>query len=746
MNRRVFAVALASLAVWGVATGAASGQAGRVKAGDATGQAVTIEGRVMLEGRPVAAARVELAGPATRSVAADSAGRFSFAGVAPGRYRVRAEQAGHFPVEREITARGGVVVVELVLRSAIDLGPLTVTGTMRPTYVSESPVKVEVVTSRALDRSISSSLVDAVRHINGLTPQVDCGVCYTNSIRINGMEGPYTAVLIDGMPIAGALGSVYGLNGIEPAIIEQIEIVRGPSSTLYGSEAMGGVVNVVTKDPRFAPRATVHLSRADHGQTELNASWSPYIGSVKTLLSGSVYHMGRFLDGNGDGFSDVTMDSRVALFGKSTWQSPAGAHVGASAKLYYEDRFGGQRGWTESDRGDTRVYGEAIDTRRAEVMANVVPGSLPGLRIEASYAFHDQDSYYGTTRYAATQHVGVGNALLTHTAGAHTLLLGGTARFTSYDDNTAATTDAEHRFIPGVFVQDEFRAGDALTLLAGARADVHDAHGVIVSPRASLKWQPFLQTTLRLNAGTGFRVVNVFTEDHAALTGARRVEFAESLDPERSRSIAVNMNQVIEMGPSPMMIDLDLFHTRFSNRIAADYDSDPDVIRYANLDGHAVTRGVSIALNQNVAFERLLYTVGVTFQDVYLVHAGVRRRELFAPDWRAVFGITWNVVSPALRIDWSGYASGPMRLPSYPPPFERPTRSPAHSVHDLKLTWRGPRGVELYGAMRNIFDYTQGSPLVDAANPFGDAFDTSYVWGPIEGRRIAFGARVGVSQ
>jgi len=742
MNGRIIAAALAWLAAWGVAAEDVSGQARR----DATGQPVTIEGRVVLDGKSVAGARVDLAGPATRSVVADSAGRFVFAGLAAGRYRVRAEHTGHLPTERDVTARSGVVALELVLRPAIDLGPLTVTGTMPPTYVSESPVKVEVVTSRALDRSISSSLVDAVRHINGLTPQVDCGVCYTNSIRINGMEGPYTAVLIDGMPIAGALGSVYGLNGIEPAIIEQVEIVRGPSSTLYGSEAMGGVVNVVTKDPRFAPRATVHVSRADHGQTELNASWSPSAGNVKALLSGSAYHMGRFLDGNGDGFSDVTMDSRIALFGKATWQSAAGARVGASAKLYYEDRFGGQRGWTESDRGGTRVYGEAIDTRRAEFMANVVPASVPGLRLEGSYAFHEQDSYYGATRYAATQHVGFGNALFTHDAGAHTLLLGATARFTSYDDNTPATDKVDHGVIPGVFVQDEFRAGDVVTVLAGARADLHDAHGVIVSPRASVKWQPFLQTTVRVNAGTGFRVVNVFTEDHAALTGARRVEFAESLDPERSRSIAVNVNQIIEIGPSPMMIDLDFFHTRFSNRIAADYDSDPNVIRYANLDGHAVTRGVSLALNQNVAFERLLYTVGVTIQDVYLVHEGVRRRELFAPDWRGVFGVTWNVPSPALRLDWSGYASGSMRLPSYPPGFERPTRSPAHSVHDLKLTWRGPRGVDVYGAMRNIFDYTQGSPLIDAGNPFGDTFDTSYVWGPIEGRRIAFGARVGVSR
>jgi len=708
--------------------------------------AVRIEGRVVLEGVGVPGARVTVAGPSVLSTVADSAGRFVFAGVATGVYRVRAEVAGHYPVEREVTVDRDPVTVELELGAAVSIGPLTVTGTLRPTYVAESPVKVEVVTARVLDRSVSSSLVEAVRHINGLMPQVDCGVCYTNSIRINGMEGPYTAVLIDGMPIAGALASVYGLNGIEPAIIEQLEIVRGPSSTLYGSEAMGGVVNVVTKDPRFAPRATLHVSRADHGQTEVNGTWAPSLAGAKLLFSGSFYHMGRFLDENGDDFSDVTMDTRAALFGKLSWQGASGTRVGAGAKLYYEDRFGGQRGWTEADRGGTRVYGEAIDTRRAEVMAQATPANVPGLRVEGSYAYHEQDSHYGTTRYAATQHIGFANVLFARNAGAHDLLVGATARLMLYDDNTPATSRADRTFVPGVLLQDEIRLADSFLFLGGVRVDLHDAHGAIVSPRASVKWQPFLHTTVRVNAGTGFRVVNVFTEDHAALTGARRVELAESLDPERSRSIAMNINQVIEMGPSPMMIDLDIFHTRFSNRIAADYDSDPNVIRYTNLDGYAVTRGASLSLNQNVAFERLLYTLGVTVQHVYLVHGGERRRELFAPEWRAVFGITYNHASPSLQIDWSGYATGPMRLPAYPPPFERPTTSPVHSVHDAKLTWRGPDGLEVYGAIRNLFDYRQASPLIDAANPFGDAFDTSYVWGPIEGRRLVLGARLGVSR
>ena len=162
----------------------------------------------------------------------------------------------------------------------------------------------------------------------------------------------------------------------------------------------------------------------------------------------------------------------------------------------------------------------------------------------------------------------------------------------------------DRRLIPGVFAQDELRFSNRVTLLGGMRADHHEEHGVIASPRAALKWDAFGHTAVRLNAGTGFRVVNLFAEDHAALTGARDVLIASELEPERSRSVTLNVNQVVEFGPSPMMIDLDLFHTRFSNKIVPDYDADPNQIVYGNLEGHAVSRGIGVTLNQNVDFDR----------------------------------------------------------------------------------------------------------------------------------------------
>lgn len=710
----------------------------------AQADAGTIRGTVSGgEGSAVAHARVELRGTAWSGVA-DERGGYRIDGVEPGRYTLLASAVGYATAERTVEVEASRTVrVDVSLEvSVFALDPIVVTGTKKETFVSESPVKVDVVRAAHLGRSGARDLMEAMQGINGLYQQVDCGVCYTNNIRINGMEGPYTSVLIDGMPIMGALASVYGLNGINTAIIERLEIIKGPSSTLYGSEAMGGVVNVVTKDARFTPSYTVDASVTGYGEAVVDASVSPRRGNVSALLSGNLRHLDRFLDENGDGFTDVTQTQQASLFGKLSVSEARGTGLEVVGKYYREDRFGGVEAWTPAHRGSGEVYGESIETDRVEVLGSYRPRTRPELRVELSYSRHDQDSYYGDERYAATQDIVFGNVLWdAQFEGRHDLLVGGTLRWQRYDDNTPATSEASRRLIPGFFVQDEFNARPDLTLLGGVRFDHHRDHGAIVSPRTSVKWRPFHDNTIRLNAGTGFRVVNLFTEDHAALTGSREVVIAEALEPERSYSAAVNVNQVLEFGPSPMMIDLDLFYTHFSNRIIPDYDVDPNLIVYENLSGHGVTRGAALSFNQNVLFDRLLYNVGATVQDVYTVEDGHREREFFAPDIQGTFGLTYNHPRPRVTIDYTGSLKGAMRLPEYEPPFERATESPIFSVHNLKLSYSPGGGLTAYAAVRNLFDYRQESPLIDPANPFGERFDTNYVYGPIYGRSLLVGLR-----
>ncbi len=708
----------------------------------AGGALATLTGRVQSGGRPVADASVDVEGAGRRGARTDSAGRFRLM-IPAGPHQVRIRAIGHTAVtHRVLLASGRLDSLSVTLvASASMLNTVVTTATTQERYVSDSPVKVDVVTPAFLQRNAGNNLMDNVSFLPGLNQQVDCGVCFTNNIRINGMEGPYTAVLIDGTPLVSALATVYGLNSIDPSLIEQIEIIKGPGSTLYGSEAMGGVINIVTKDPRLAPRLSVNAFGTSNGESSLAIGAASKLGVARSLLSVNGAWNSRFVDQNGDGFSDLPLVKRLSVFNKWSIGTAAQQPLTIAARYYVEDRFGGVRDWTRADRGSSRVYGESIRTNRAELLGTyrVDPGVAP-LRFDLSANWHDQDSYYGRQPYMATQTVAFAQGIWSPTAGAHSLQLGATVRHQRYRDSTAAQQTRESRFIPGLFVQDELPLGTRTTLLAGLRLDHHALHGVIPSPRVAVKWSPDPHTTVRVNAATGFRVVSLFTEDHAALTGSRAVRIAERLEPERSTSFTVGANRVFDVQgiEDALTLDIDAFFTRFTNRIVGDYDTDPALIIYANLDGFAVTRGASVAAGYATLRKPLFANVGMTVQDVFIRERGVRRDLPFAPNVQGVFTLGYRVDALALTIDWTGRVQGPTPLPKFD---GLPSQSGWFTEQHVQVSKRLGRGPDLYVAVKNLFNYVQRDPIIDPGNPFGDSFATERVYGPLQGRRLLLGVR-----
>ena len=721
---------------------------------NAFAQAV-LEGRVTSEGHPVPLANVGVAGT-PYGAAAGQDGMYRITGVPPGRHRVIASAVGFRTKEMQVTlADGATATLNFELEETVIEGEeVVVTGTLLETYVKDSPVKVDVVTSGFLQKMPNSNIMEAIEGVNGLQEQIDCGVCGTNNIRINGMDGPYTAVLIDGMPIMSSLATVYGLNGISPALIRQIEVIKGPMSTLYGTEALAGVINIITKTPRTAPRFSFNAFGTNHGEYAVDFGVVPSRGKIAGLVSGTAAYNDTYVDENGDGFADITLSKRISLFGRTSF----GEVLNLSARVYYEDRIGGTRefirSFSDALRGSDELYGETILTNRLEMMGSYQPAA--GLRIEFAANDHRQDSFYGSQSYNARQSTLFGQILWhREMGGKHSVLGGAAVRMQRYDDNTGSTgfydeagalleNMPDNRIIPGLFAQHEARFSSRTRLLTGMRVDYQRDHGIILSPRLSVKAGPSDLTTFRLNAGTGFRVVNLFTEDHAAYTGSRATVILEDLEPERSYSGTLSVQQVIPMGGSPFTIDVDAFYTYFTNKIEPDY-SNPGEIRYANLRGSAVTRGLSLTFSQNFAALPLTYSAGATWMDVFRTSDGIRSPIEFAPDFQATASATLRI-SHHWSADYTVTATGPMRMPQYTPPFERPPTSPTYSIHNLQILHERHHDrigeIHFYAAARNLFDYVQPSPLIDPARPFGDHFDTTYVYGPIRGRNFGFGIRV----
>ena len=509
--------------------------------------------------------------------------------------RVQIEALGYPTLDTVFQACPGSVI--RLKAEAIELEEVVVSGNLSPVLRKDSPVAVQVLTRNFLELNPRPSLFESLQFVNGVRPQVNCAVCQAGDIHINGLEGPYTMVTIDGAPIMGGLASVYGLMGIPSAMIERVEVVKGPASTLYGSEAIGGLINVITRNADRAPALSLDMLSTGSGEITADIGISSKIGGhVNSLTGMHGYFFDRLIDQNSDGFTDMAPTQRLSVFQKLDFKTGRLAGLTWMGRAMLDERWGGQLNWEPIHRGTEIVYGEAIDTRRVETMLNYQPVGLPALNIQLSASHHDQRSDYGSTPYNARQDIAF--AMLTYRQRwkRQELLYGLAARYTFYDDDSPATEDAEDGsnrpdkvILPGLFVQHELSRGRA-RVMTGLRYDYDERHGSIFTPRLALKLPAGEASSLRVNLGSGYRVVNLFTEDHAALSGAREVIIAESLRPERSYSGNLQYEKrYLLSGQRSLSWQLTGWYTWFLNRILPDYDTDPRQIRYANLDGYSIS-------------------------------------------------------------------------------------------------------------------------------------------------------------
>ena len=730
-------------------------------------QTARLQGKILHENNPLPYAHVEVKGTAWGAISADD-GSFVIENMAKGQYELQVSALGYQAFSRSIEVQeaaldlGSIEMQEDVL----GLQEVVVTGAMKETFIKDSPVKIDVITHQFLLRnSAPTNLTESIKMINGVQETVACGVCFTNSFSINGLPGAYTAVLIDGTPLYGNLSAVYGLNGIPSTFIERIEVIKGPNSTLYGSEAVAGVINVITKDPARQPKFGLSTMLTTHGESYGTLSFAPKVGKWNTYWGLDWGYSNTFSDENGDGFSDRIHMDRYTVFSKWSMERPEKRRFNIFGKLYYEDRRNGVQAFLKNRayreiRGSDYYYGESIYTQRAEVFGTYDLATPTRMWIDFAFNNHQQNSYYGADLYEAEQQVGFTNLIWNPKLNKHDLLLGLTNRLQRYDDNTVATPNgADLQYIPGVFVQDEWTIQPKMTLLLGSRLDLYKGSGPIFSPRLNLKYKTGDWTTWRLNAGTGFRLVNLFTEDHAFVTGQREVLITEDLNPERSYNFSINYNHIFTLGESQGSVDFDAFFTHFLNKIIPNYDT-PGKIIYANTDGYAQTRGINISLQQQFRFP-LSYTLGASFlrstQYDAIENGNFETRAIpFAPAWTGLSVINYRFKKAGITLAYTANWTGSMALPEVfdldpagqPLPTPRPTRSPIFSVHNFQVIKNLAKGkLDLFTGVQNLFDYRQVySPLVGFNDPqtqpgFSNYFDTAYAFSPIHGREFYLGVR-----
>lgn len=692
-----------------------------------------------------------------KGIATDTNGFFSFKDLQNGEYTLKIMYVGHKPLIKKVKIDKNQYTEFQIENLPESTDEVVITATMKEMNKLESAIPVEIYNPAFFKKNPSPNLFEALSMVNGVQPQLNCNVCNTGDIHINGMEGPYTMLLIDGMPIVSSLSTVYGLMGIPNSMIKRIEVIKGPGATLYGSEAVGGIINIITKDPVQTAKLAVDITSTTYLDYNIDVAGKIKKGIATGLVGVNYYNFSKKWDKNNDGFTDVTLQNRISVFNKWNFERKNNRVATIGARLVYEDRWGGQTNWTPAFRGTDSIYGESIYTKRLELIGVYqLPIDVQKLTLQYSYNVHNQNSYYGTSPYFATQHVAFAQLLWDKKIGLrHDFLFGLPFRYTFYDDNTVGTqTDLginkpQNTFLPGLFLQDEFKLNEKFTILGGARYDYNNYHGNIFSGRLALKFAPNKKNTFRISTGNGFRVVNLFTEDHAALTGARQVVIVNKLNPETSWNINANYSRFIYHKFGYVGIDASVFYTRFGNKIVGDFLTDPNKIIYDNIKGYAISQGITANLDFSFT-NGLKIILGVTYMDVYQIENQLKIPQIHAPNFSGTYQISYSFEKIKLSIDYTGRVYGPMYLPVVPNDF-RPEQSPWFDLANIQLTKKLPYQIEIYGGLKNIWNFMPQNPIlrpfdpfdknISVNNPNGYTFDPNYNYAPLQTIRGFLGVR-----
>ena len=724
-------------------------------------QEILVKGNVYGEGEPLTSASVFLKGT-NIGTSTDINGQFSIYLSNIKNPELVVSYLGYksqtIKISSETTDLG---MISLALDDTLD--EVVISGTLKPVSKSDSPVPVEVYGQTFFKANPTASVFEALENINGVRAQLNCSICSTGEILINGQEGAYTMVLIDGLPIISGLSTVYGFSGIPQALVERVEIVKGPASTLFGSEAIGGVINLITKLPENTSILTVDSFLSGWGEvnTDLSCKYRLTNNTVG-LLGINYFNYSNPIDNNNDGFTDLTLQDRFSIFNKFTITNK----FSLATRYMYEERWGGEMNWLPIHRGSNAVYGESIYTSRFEFFGKY--NFNPNLSLQFSFNDHHQNSAYGTTLFNADQSITFGQIVWTKNLNKNELTLGLAYRFTYFDDNTPATfnnksnqNNAFKTHLPGLFIQNQIQFNPYHTLLLGLRYDRNSIHGNILTPRLNYKiTNGDKSSTLRFSAGSGYRIAQVFTEDHAALSGAREVVFTENLNPEKSWNSNLNYIQKFFLKQGIIIdLDLSLFKNNFSNKIIPDYETDPNKIIYNNLNGKSISNGISI--NTNLTFQGdIRINLGVTYIDTYTEENGVKTIPFLTERFQGVWKLEKKWMATDLAIDITGNTTGALRLPTLGKLDPRPKYSDTFNIFNIQLTKEWNKSFKTYGGIKNIFDFTppknsiarsfdpfdrevvfdkSGNALSSSNNPYALTFDPTYVYTSNQGIRFFFG-------
>ena len=742
-----------------------------------------IFGDVQCEGEHIPFVTIHIEGTAI-GTATDVTGHYMLIDLEPGTHILVASSMGYITVKKEVTInRDEVLEVNFELEEeTMSIDEVVVTGTKTFKRQTDAAVIVNVIDSKLLEQTQSCNISEGLKFQPGLRVETDCQTCNYTQLRMNGLGGGYSQILINGRPVFSPLTGLYGMEQIPANMVERIEVVRGGGSALYGSSAIGGTVNVITRIPKESSYDMSITSQLINGQ-----AWDNVLSGNISMLThknnaGAAVYVNRrsrqAYDHNGDNYSEL----------------PQLANNSFGATLFFKPRYNQKLELSFSSLNEYRYGGEIVD--RAAYLAmqaeerthNVLMGGL-----DYQINFNDENSsfilYLAGQKTDRDHYTGI---FPYDSAGISDHLTDPPYGFT-YNNTIQAGTQVNHRFndflgginvlttgfeyvydkvndtiqayqysldqttgIFGLFMQSDWEIRKGITLLAGLRADKHNlVDRVIFSPRISLLYKLKTFTQFRLTWGTGFRAPQAFDADmHIAFAGGgvSRILLSPDLVEERSHSLSGSVNYDKAAENFIVGFTLEGFYTKLIDAfylLPIGQDEYGDLFEKRNGSGASV-QGGTIELRGN--YNKIMqleagFTLQTSLYDDPIEHIeGEDPRSEFLRTPNQYGYVTYSL-TPGDRFNasFSGVYTGPMELVHYAGAPEQTAdeyvTTPSFFEFGLKVGYTFKlevvdSGLEIFGGVKNL------------TNAYQNDFDTlrdrdsGYVYGPGAPRTFYLGLRL----
>ncbi len=718
----------------------------------------------------------------------DATGHYMLVNLTPGEYIITARALGYKKQSKSIKLeKGKTIEVNFDLEEdqmAID--EVVVTGTKTFKRSTESAVIVNVLSGKTINQIQANTLSESLNFQPGLRIETDCQTCNYTQLRMNGLGGSYSQILINGRPVISALTGLYGLEQFPSNMIDRIEVVRGGGSALYGSSAIGGTVNVITK----IPEKNSYELMINNGLIDGRVNDNMINGNVNVLTqkrnAGLSFYASRrtreAFDYNGDNYSELPALTNNS-FGMSMFIKPSfNQKIELNFSSIHEYRYGGEIVnkpaylAEQSEERTHKIFMGGIDYQLDfndfhssfivyAAGQNTVRDHYTGIIPDDSNGKlnHYANPPYGNSENTSFQ-IGtqLNHGIVNFLGGNNTLTLGTEFNYDDILDRIPAYEIEDKPFVDqttrnsGMFVQSDWEIFNGFTLLSGIRADKHNmVDKLIYNPRFSLLYK-LKYTQLRFSWAKGFRAPQAFDSDlHIAFAGGgiSRIILSPDLHEEKSNSFSTSINFDYPTEKYIFGITVESFFTNLNDAfILEETGEDYYGLIFEKRNGSESTvKGFTLELrsnyNKKIQLEGGFTLQSSTFSEevIYSSELSGTKNFLRSPDDYGYYTLTFSP-NPKFNASLSGVYTGKMRLVHLSGAPELPdndkfVETDTFFVNNLKLSYQFDfgnfdSGFEIFGGIKNIFNKYQ--------NDFdtGKYRDSGYIYGPSDPRTFYFGLKI----